>query len=53
MVPNVVKSRDGWELYIVPDVGHHLSMFISDSLMMAFLNAETCRSILKTNPLNK
>jgi hypothetical protein len=28
-------------------------MFISDSLMMAFLNAETCRSILKTNPLNK
>jgi hypothetical protein len=61
MVPNVVGSREGWELYIVTDgvmvlistitpsvtiyssnfsashdIGHHLSMFISDSLMMAF-----------------
>jgi hypothetical protein len=64
MVPNVVKSREGWELYIVtdgvivgilypdlyavshhiqfpsfsafPDIGHLLSMFIFDSLMMAF-----------------
>jgi hypothetical protein len=67
MVPNVVKSIEGWELYIVTDgvmigillyyypdhyavchniqlpsfyafhdIGHHLSIFISDSLMMAF-----------------
>jgi hypothetical protein len=44
MVFNVVKSREGWELHTVTDgimvalhdIGHHLSMFISDSLMMAF-----------------
>jgi hypothetical protein len=35
------------------DIGHHLSMFISESLMMAFWNAETCRSILSTNTLNE
>jgi hypothetical protein len=28
-------------------------MFISDSLMMAFWNAETCSSILSTNTLNE
>jgi hypothetical protein len=33
------------------DIGHHLSMFISESLMMAFWNAETCRSILSTTAL--
>jgi hypothetical protein len=80
MVPNVVKSREGWELYIVTDcvmVGilsrplcrlsqyravillcfsrhwAHLSMFILDSLIMAFWSAETCRSILSTNILNE
>jgi hypothetical protein len=80
MVPNVVKSREGWELYIVTDgvmvsmllgegaqchniqlpffsafrdIGHYLSMFITDSLMMAFWNAETCRSVLSTNTLNE
>jgi hypothetical protein len=64
MVTSVVKSRDGWELYIVTDgvmvgilyldhyavchniqlpsfcafhdLGHHLSLFILDSLIMAF-----------------
>jgi hypothetical protein len=35
------------------DIGHHLSMFISESLMMAFWNAETCSSILSTNTLNE
>jgi hypothetical protein len=35
------------------DIGHHLSMFISDSLMMAFWNAETCSSILSNNTLNE
>jgi hypothetical protein len=35
------------------DIGHHLSMFISDSLMTAFWNAEICRSILNTNTLNE
>jgi hypothetical protein len=33
--------------------GHHLSMFISDSLIMAFYNAETCRSILSTKTLHE
>jgi hypothetical protein len=63
MMPNVVESREGWELYIVTDgvmvglypylhaacysiqlpsfsashdIGHNLSMLISDYLMMAF-----------------
>jgi hypothetical protein len=54
MMPNVVGSREGWELYIVTDgvmvgillgegaqwsfhdIGHHLSMFISDCLIMTF-----------------
>jgi hypothetical protein len=45
MVPNVVKSREGWELYIVTDgvmvgillgEGSQLGSFILDSLMMAF-----------------
>jgi hypothetical protein len=35
MVPNVVKSREGWELYIVTD-GVMIGMFILNSLMMAF-----------------
>jgi hypothetical protein len=35
------------------DIGHHLIMFISDSLMVAFWNAETCKSILSTNTLNE
>jgi hypothetical protein len=34
-------------------IGHHLSIFISDSLMKAFWNTETCRSILSTNTLNE
>jgi hypothetical protein len=34
------------------DIGHNLSIFICDSLMMAFRNAETCRRILSTNTLN-
>jgi hypothetical protein len=34
-------------------IGHHLSMFILNSLMMAFWNAETCRSTLGTNTLNE
>jgi hypothetical protein len=69
MVSNVVKSREGWELYIVTDVvchniqlpsfsafhniGNQLSMFILDSLMMVFWNAKTCSSILSTNTLNE
>jgi hypothetical protein len=46
MVSNVGGVRDGRKLYVVTDgemvhfavchIGHHLSMFISDSLMMAF-----------------
>jgi hypothetical protein len=35
------------------NIGQHLSMFISDSLMMAFWNAETCSSILSTNTFNE
>jgi hypothetical protein len=35
------------------DIGNHLIMFIFDSLIMAFLNAETCRSTLSTNTLNR
>jgi hypothetical protein len=35
------------------DIEHHLNMFILDSLMMAFWNAETCRSVLSTNTLNE
>jgi hypothetical protein len=31
----------------------HLNMFISDSLTMAFWNAETCSSVLSTNTLNE
>jgi hypothetical protein len=33
------------------EIGHHLSMFISDSLITAFWNAKTCSSILSTNTL--
>jgi hypothetical protein len=35
------------------DIGHHLSIFILDSLMMAFWKAETCISILSTNTLSE
>jgi hypothetical protein len=35
------------------DIGHYLCRFLSDSLMMEFWNAETCRSILSTNTLNE
>jgi hypothetical protein len=35
------------------DIGHHLSMSISDSQMMVFWNTETCKSILNTNTLNE
>jgi hypothetical protein len=35
------------------DIGNHLSMFISESLIMAFQNAETCRNILSTNTVNE
>jgi hypothetical protein len=54
MVPNVVKSREGWELYIVTN-GLMVGIISRplDSLMMAFWNAETCRSILSTNTLSE
>jgi hypothetical protein len=35
------------------DIGHRLSMFILDPLMMAFWNVETCRAILSTNTLSE
>jgi hypothetical protein len=35
------------------DIGHHLSMFMLESLMMEFWNAETCRSLLSINTLNE
>jgi hypothetical protein len=34
-------------------IGQSLRILISDSLMMAFRNAETCSSILSTNTLNE
>jgi hypothetical protein len=35
------------------NIWHHLSMFISDSLLMAFQNRETCGRMSSTNTLNE
>jgi hypothetical protein len=61
MVPNVGKCRRPMLQYVIyspsfsafHDTGHHLSMFIPDTLMTTFWNSETCRSILSTNTMNE
>jgi hypothetical protein len=56
MVPKVVKSREGWELYIVTDgvvVGILLGEGAYWATCFGISKAETCRSVLSTNALNE